>query len=124
MQSAIDSGIRARWIELTPDSHPWPCDFANAQNVIIQVPDSQKRVRVSGGRAQFQLGTVTAEATLEANGIQDLAEQIPGITMAAVGSNLKFNIRIELSGDDAPDPATIEAINSLLSNVSEELKLR
>ena len=44
--------------------------------------------------------------------------------MAAVGTSLKFNVRIELGGDDSPDPATIEAINSLLSNVSEELKLR
>ena len=69
------------------------------------------------------IGTATAEATLEANGIQDLAEQIPGITMAAVGSSLKFNIRIELGGDDAPGPAVVDAINVLLSTVSEDLKL-
>ena len=65
-----------------------------------------------------------AEATLEANGIQDLAEQIPAITMAAVGTSLKFNIRIELGGENAPDPAVIGAINSLLSTVSDELKLK
>ena len=123
MKSAIDSGIQTRWIERAQDSHPWPCDFANAQNVIIQMPDSKKDVHVSEGNTPLQLGTVRAEATLEANGIQDLADQIPGLTLAAVGSNLKFNIRIELSGDEAPDPATIEAINSLLSNVSEDLKL-
>ena len=44
--------------------------------------------------------------------------------MAAVGTSLKFNVRVELGGDDAPDPETIEKINSLLSNVSEEWKLR
>ena len=42
VRSAIDSGIQTRWIELAPDSHPWQCDFANAQNVVIQVPDPQK----------------------------------------------------------------------------------
>ena len=124
VKSAIDSGIRARWVELAPDTGPWPCDFAGAMHVVIQVPKSPIGHRVKDGGGQFQLGTVTAEATLEANGIQDLAEQIPGLTMAAVGTSLKFNVRVELGGDDAPDPETIEKINSLLSNVSEEWKLR
>ena len=66
------------------------------------------------------MGTVTAEATLEANGVQDLADQVPEITMAAVGHQLKFNIQVELSGDNPPEPSVIEAINSLLAIVSEE----
>ena len=123
VKSAIDSGISARWIELTPDSGTWPCDFAGARHVVFQVPDSRRGDRVVDGGTQYKLGTVTGEATLEANGIQDLAEQIPGLTMASVGKSLKFNVRIELGGDEAPDPATIEEINSLLSNVSEEWKL-
>ena len=118
VQSVIDSGIRARWIELSPDSSPWPCDLAGARHVVIQVP---KPRQIAEG--QKRLGTLTAEATLEAHGIQDLADQIPGITGAAVGNELKFSIRIEFGGDDVPDPAVVEAINSLLSAVSEDLKL-
>ena len=118
VQSAIDSGIRARWIELSPDSSPWPCDLAGARNVVIQAP---KPRQIAEG--QKRLGTLTAEATLEAHGIQDLADQIPGITGASVGNELKFSIRIEFGGDDVPDPAVVEAINSLLSAVSEDLKL-
>jgi hypothetical protein len=118
VQSAIDSGIRARWIELSPDSSPWPCDLAGAQHVVIQAP---KPRQIAEG--QKRLGTLTAEAILEAHGIQDLADQIPGITGAAVGNDLKFSIRIEFGGDDVPDPAVVEAINSLLSAVSEDLKL-
>ena len=118
VQSAIDSGIRARWIELSPDSSPWPCDLAGARHVVIQAP---KPRQIAEG--QKRLGTLTAEATLEAHGIQDLADQIPGITGAAVGNELKFSIRIEFGGDDVPDPAVVEAINSLLSAVSEDLKL-
>ena len=66
---------------------------------------------------------VVAEASLEASGIQDLAEQIPALSLAAVGNSIKFNIRIELGGDNPPDPEAIEAINALLSSVSEKLRL-
>ena len=118
VRSAIDSGIHTKWIELAPDCHSWPCDFANAQHVIIQatttpgISDSGR-----GEYGQKRLRTVTAEATLEPNGDQDLA-------MAAVGHQLKFNIQIELSGDNPPEPSVVEAVNSLLANVSESLKLQ
>ena len=125
VKSAIDSGIHTRWIELAPDSPSWPCDFANAQHVIIQTAATQ---RISDDDrykyGQKRLGTFTAEATLEANGVQDLAEQIPEMTMAAVGHQLRFNIQIELSGDNPPEPSVVEAINSLLAEVSEGLKLQ
>ena len=82
---------------------------------------------MSDGRGSYggqePLGTVTAEASLEASGIQDLAEQIPALSLAAVGKNLRFNIRVELSGDTPPDPEAIEAINSLLLRVSDKLRL-
>ena len=44
--------------------------------------------------------------------------------MAAVGHQLRFNIQIELSGDNPPEPTVVEAINSLLANISESLKLQ
>ena len=125
VRSAIDSGIQTRWIELAQGSSSWPCDFANAQHVLIQ---AAKAPGISDDRpghyGQKRLGTVTAEATLEANGVQDLADKIPGITMAAVGHQLRFNIQIELSGENPPDPSVLEAINSLLAEVSEGLRLQ
>ena len=66
---------------------------------------------------------LTAEAVLEANGIQDLADQIPALAKAAVGNDLKFNLRIEFGGEIAPDPEAVEEINALLAEVSEKLKL-
>ena len=75
VKSAIDSGIRARWIEWTPDSGPWPCDITGRADAVIQVPKTRKVLVVKDGGAQKQLGTVTA-SDLEANGIQDLADQI------------------------------------------------
>ena len=68
-------------------------------------------------------GLLVAEAVLEANGIQDLADQVPDIAKAAVGNNLRFNLRVEFGGETAPDPETVEKINELLSEVSDKLKL-
>ena len=27
VRDAIDAGIQARWVELSPDSGPWPCEL-------------------------------------------------------------------------------------------------
>lgn len=55
--------------------------------------------------------------------IQDLADQIPDITKAAVGNELKSNTRVEFGGKTTPDPESIKKINELLSYVSDKLKL-
>ena len=124
VQSAIESAVRARWLELSKESAEWPTDLAGAQHVVLQAPTTDSIRKPSGKPyVQLPLGLLVAEAPLEANGIQDLADQIPEIAQAAVGSELKFNVRIELGGDTAPDPAVVEKINALLSEVSEDLKL-
>ena len=121
VQTAIESAIQTRWLEVSKDSAEWPTDLAGAQHVVLQAPTTiRERGKPYG---QPPMGVLMAEAPLEANGIQDLADQIPDIAQAAVGSALKFNVRIELGGDTAPDPAVVEKINALLSEVSEDLKL-
>ena len=124
VQTAIDSAIRTRWLELSDDSATWPSDLAGAQHVVLQAPTTDK-IRDPKGKPYVPLpmGVLVAEAPLEANGIQDLADQIPDIAQAAVGSALKFNVRIELGGDAAPAPAVVDKINALLSEVSDDLKL-
>ena len=119
VKSAIEDGIRARWIELSNDSAAWPCDLAGAQQVILQVPST---VREEPSEPKPR-GLLMAEDVLEANGIQDLADQIPDITKAAVGNTLKFNIRIEFGGETTPDPEAVKKINELLAEVSDKLKL-
>ncbi len=121
---AIESAIRTRWLEVSKDGAEWPTDLAGAQNVVLQAPTTEF-IRDPGSKpyVQLPLGVLVAEAPLEANGIQDLADQIPEIAQAAVGSQLKFNIRIELGGDTAPDPSAVEKINALLSEVSDDLAL-
>ena len=124
VKSAIDDGIRARWIELSDSNITWPCDLNGAKHVDLQIPQDQKVRENEKGRYQpTPSGMLTAEAALEANGIQDLADQIPDIAKASVGKNLKFNVRIEFSGETPPNPEQVQKINELLAEVSDDLKL-
>ena len=113
VQAAIEDGIRARWIELSDEGASWPCDLAGAQHALLQVPLPSEQIRDGEGKpyGPKPRGLLIAEAVLEANGIQDLADQIPDIAKAAVGNDLKFNIRVELGGETAPDSETVEKIN-------------
>ena len=121
VKSAIDEGIRARWLELCPESAAWPSDLSGARHVLLQTPKAQPG---RFGESIFkQKGLKIAEATMEGYSIQDLAEKIPAILNFAVGSDLKFKVRIEFGGETAPDPTAVDKINALLSEVSEELKL-
>ena len=63
------------------------------------------------------------EAYLEPSQIQDLADQIPEITKAAAGQDLKYHIRMELKGDEKTREEVAKQINELLKSVSDDLKL-
>ena len=126
IETVIDAGIRARWIELSPDSAEWPCGIGNAQHVVLQIPVQKGVGEASGGSYETgdqPKGALRAEAVLEANGIQDLADQIPDITKAAVGNDLKFKVQIDLGGEKSPNPEAVKTINDLLSDVSDSFKL-
>ncbi len=123
VQSAIGDGIRTRWIEVGDSGASWPCDFAGAKHVILQVPSTEGGGDEGRPSTPKPQGLLVAEAVLEANGIQDLADQVPDIAKAAVGNVLKFKVRVELGGETAPDPRAVEKINELLFEVSDKLKL-
>ena len=122
VQTAIEVGLRTGWLELSPDSGPWPCELSGAQHAIVKTPETTGG-QANGPSPKPPPGTVAAEAVLEANGIQDLADQIPAIAMAAVGNSLRFNLRIELGGETPPDPDAVAAINAILAKVSDDLHL-
>ena len=117
LREAVDAGLQGRWFELSPDSGPWPCDLSGARNVVIKIPSKGPLPPPPGG-------VLTAEATLEANEIQDLADQVHAIILVAVGNNIKFNVRIELGGEKAPPADVVSSINALLAEVSNGLQFR
>ena len=121
VKSAIDGAIRTNWLALSNDSGYWPCALAGAQHVVLQIPQTRDPKPPIPPNPP---GVLVATADVEAHNIQDLADQIPGITEAAVGTDLKFNIRVEFGGETPPDPDAVEKINKLLAEVSENLKLK
>lgn len=124
ISTAIEDGLRARWIEVSDEGATWPCDVAGAQHVVFQVPDRNDVNEDPGDPYRPKReGQLTAQAELEASGIQDLADQIPAIIKAAVGAGIVFNVRIEVGGETPPDPEIVEKLNKLLGEISDELKL-
>ena len=126
VRDAINSAISARWIELADESAPWSGDLAGAQHVVFQVPTEDRGDLGEHKEEDYKpkpKGLLVAEATLPANEVQDLAEQIPALTKTTVGYNLKFHLRVEFGGETSPDPDAVDQVNALLAKVSEKLKL-
>jgi hypothetical protein len=103
VRAAIDGACQGRLLERTEDSGPWPCDYAGSQQVKLRVPPIIKLLD----------GVLTATADLKPNEVQELADQIGDISNAAVGYELKVQVRIEV----------VAKINSKLGEVSKYLKL-
>ena len=120
VKTAIEGAIRTNWLAPTEDSAPWTCDWNGARDVVLQIP----REIHHPDPPPYLSGVLVAEANLEAHGIQDLADQIPAITAAAIGSALKFNIRVEFGGETPPDPEAVERIDELLGEVDGTLKFK
>ena len=127
VRDAIAEGIRARWIEVADAGAPWPSDFAGAQHVVLRKPGGRGGFG-EGEREDFKpkpKGALVAEATLLEHDVQELNEQIPALSRAAVGHGLKFHVRVEFGeGETRPDPETVKQVNALLAAVSEDLKLK
>ena len=94
--------FRRTGLKLSEESADWPCEFAGAQRVRTPNSEGDSRSRQFHTR-RIQSGVLVAEADLEAHGIQELADQIPAITQAAIGTEIKFKIRVEFGGE-TPDP--------------------
>ena len=122
VRSGIDGAFRSGLLERTADSGVWPCDLAGAQNVRIRVlATSPREVLAEAGPGP---GVFWAEASLRPNQIQDLADHVADIAKAAVGLELKFNVRVELGGSSPPPDKIVEKISSLLADVDKTLRLR
>jgi hypothetical protein len=119
VREAIDGAFRARLLERTVDSGPWPCDLAGAAAVKLRPP-----VEAPPPPPPPPRGAFVAEADLRPNQIQDLAEVVGDLTRAAAGHDLEFHLRIELGGEEPPPDKTVEEMNKILKPISDEMKLR
>ncbi len=125
VRDAIDGALRARFLELTPDSAPWPCDLAVAHLVKLRLQtDPKKAVVTVEERPEVKHGVRVAEAELQSSQIQDLADSIGEIQKAAAGHGIKFRVRIEVGGEKPVNDSIARDIDKTLKGVSKDLSLK
>jgi hypothetical protein len=111
LREGIDNAVVSRWLEVTEGStavgaeHAGSLKLGRPKDSPATEPPPEPRV---------------AQALLEPDGLQDLAERLPELLSAGAGSGLKFRVGVVL-GDDASEEAR-DALNDVLKQVSEDLK--
>ncbi|MEW6447215.1 MAG: DUF499 domain-containing protein [Bacillota bacterium] len=124
IREAIDGAIKARLLEKTVDSGPWPCAFGGAQQVKLRVPAEEVVPPVEPPPPlPPKPGFKVARAELRPHQIQDLAEVIGELVNATVGYELVFRLQVELGGTAALPDEIIRKVNELLGAVAADLKL-
>ncbi len=119
VSTAIDGALNARFLELGEGSAAWPAEFAAAGAIKL-------RLLEEGGvpLPPPPTGVHIAEAAIEPDQIQDLAEKLPDLLHAAAGLELRLRLRVELGGDPPPSDEKLEEVRALLEEICPELKLR
>ena len=111
LREGIDNAVVSRWLEVNEGStavgaeHAGSLKLGSPKDSPAPEPPPEPRV---------------AQALLEPDGFQDLAERLPELLSAGAGCGLKFRVGVVL-GDDASEEAR-EALNDVLKHVSEDLK--
>ncbi|MFZ5634688.1 MAG: DUF499 domain-containing protein [Bacillota bacterium] len=122
VREAIEGALRARMLEKTIDSGPWPCSFSGTQNVKLRVPDVLPPPPPHQP-VPPKPGVKVAEAELRPSEIQDLADVVGELLAIAVGYELTFRLRLELAGAPELPDGVVEKINRLLAGITDNLKL-
>ena len=116
ISAALESAFRSGLLERTPDSGPWPCDYAGAKLLTVTVgrdtPQSRQPVAPK-----------TKSASLRADQLQDLVDILPNLLKAAAGYDLRFRVQVENSGKRTLDEAAKQAVNAVLESVDPGLTI-
>ena len=138
VRNAIDAALRARLLELAPESGPWPCDWPGAQAVRLRVPQEVvgpgplPPVPPLPPGSDRRPGALVAEADLRPDQIQDLAEQIGELVRLAAEQRLQLRFRLRLEVEAAkipggegggvpPSQRAVDRINEFLRRISDDL---
>ncbi len=111
LREGVDNAVVSRWLEVTEGStavgaeHAGSLKLGRPKDSPAPEPPPEPRV---------------AQALLEPDGLQDLAERLPELLSAGAGCGLKFSVGVVLD-EDASEEAR-EALNEVLKQVSEDLR--
>jgi len=132
VRDTIGGSLQARFIALTDDSAPWPCDLPAAQTVRIMVAASDAGGGSGGGDGSgggsggAQGKMLVASAEFEPSEIQDLADLVPQLLefKAKARLPLRFHVRLEV-GDGAQRPSATAAsgLNKLLEGLKDGFRV-
>jgi hypothetical protein len=116
VRDAIDAAQRSGLLERTPDSGPWPCDYAGARALTLSVArETPKASKARDERIQA--------VPLRADQLQDLVDVLPDLLKATAGCDLRFRIVVEVSGSKASDEAVKRAVNGLIEKIEPGLRI-
>ena len=119
VRTAIDGAVRARLVELAPQSGPWPCEFSAARSVKLRIPE-HSTLPPDPPRPD---GVRIARAELRPNEVQDLGDGIPDLVREAVGHGLKIIVEIQVGHAKSPTQDVVDTINEVLGGVNGKLRL-
>lgn len=117
VRSAIDSAIRARYLERTPDSGPWPCEWSGSALVRLTVP-------IGEPPPPLPLAGYTTEAEFGSAELQDLVDGLADIIRAGAGLDLRFFLRLELGEGAQPTPDQVAKLNEALRKACSKLRFK
>lgn len=122
VREVIEGATRARVLETTIDSGPWPCDLSGARMVKVRVPAGGAPISIP--QTPQRPGRHVAAAELKPNELQDLADVVGDIVKAAVGHALTFRVEIELQGSNENLADAVSRINKSLKSVSASFQMQ
>ena len=121
MRRAIDDALRARFVELAPDSGAWPCDLPHAQQLKLRVPSGEMQ---PPGVRERPPGVRRATSELRPEELQDLADCIGEIVQTAAGLQFVVEVTLELGGKEPPQTEILDKVNAILGKIHPDLHLR
>lgn len=125
ISDVIGGALQARFIALTDDSAPWPCDLSAAKTVKIKLTKGAGNGGNPGGAGGTATTKLVASAEFEPSEIQDLADLVPKLLDFKAKANvpLRFHVRMEIGdGTQKPSTATAAELNKLIQGIKDGFK--
>ncbi len=117
VSAAIDSALRGRLLERTPDSGHWPCGWPEAADVRLRVPVGPPPPPPPTPQRPY------AEAELQPSELQDLVDGLPDILKAGAGLDLRFKVRLDVGQDIKPDDQRLLELNEAIGKAVGKLRI-
>ena len=126
LRDGINGALKANWLEVAPDSSPWPCDAAGASAVRLKQPETPtgRPGPRPGEKVEERTGVYASAAELDPSNLQDLMDVLPDIIKVAAGVPLQFRLSVTLGDGQEVASDTVESLNTLLEDVSANLRLK